>query len=316
MERKEIEKLKKINNMASKLGDILSNKNYDFNRIKLDDKFFDFIMGDQFDVEIQKIKEEKERQFSILYDAKKRVEFEYHDCSIIDYICKVISYENYYLVKIYGSPFEIVDLTYYKNGDLINFVTKDSGSIDAIDDRNFFVSDKKKNIAFHKMIDSTGTCCSNVRVLGHVYSCILPVFGKKLDVEFGNLVSWRSTINGDINLEKSILYNYKTQRIVVPEYADATYDYGMFANFIHDGDFIRIIQVISYDKIDSRLEFLIDKDGFLCTDVYDFDRKYRYYVDCDGQNQSDVLNSIYEEVYDYLKNKVDEKGYLKVRVKK
>lgn len=313
MERKEIEKLKEISEMASELGDILSNKNYDFNRIKFDDEFSDFVMGDLFDVEIQKIKEEKERQFRILYDAKKRVGFEYQNCSIIDYICKVISYENYYLIKIYGSPFEKVYLTYYKNGNLLNFVPKNRGSIDAVDDRNFFVLDKEKNVAFHKRIDSTGTSCSNVQVLDPVYSCVLPIFGKELDVEFGNLVGWISAKNDEVSFQKNVLYNYRTGNIVVPEYTDATYYYGMFANFVHRDDLIHIIHSISYDGLVSRLEFLIDKDGILCTYVYDFARNYRYYVDCDDKNQSDVLISIYEEARDYLKNKVDEKGYSRVK---
>lgn len=313
MERKEIEKLKKISNMASELGDILSNKNYDFNRVKLDDKFLDFVMVDQFDVELKKIKEEKERQSRILYDAKKRLEFEYQDCSIIDYICKVISYENYYLVKIYGSPFEKVDLIYYKNGNLLNYVSRDRGSIDAVDDRNFFVLDKEKNVAFHKRIDSTGTSCFNVQVLDHVYSCVLPIFGKELDVEFGNLVGWIGAKNDEVSFQKNVLYNYKTGNIVIPEYTDATYYYGMFSNFVHRDDLIHIIQGISYDGLVSRLEFLIDKDGVLCTDVYDFARSICYSTQRDGKNQSDVLNSIYEEVRDYLKNKADEKRYLRVK---
>ena len=310
MIRDEIEKLKNGCEKIIKLTEsLLNNKYYDFKNIGLNEIFLNILLKEFVD----KVQEEKDRQELVLYDAKRHIQSRYSDCYIIDYVCKLVSYENYYLVKIFGSPFEKVELVYSKNGDLLTCISKFVGCIDAVDNKNFFVYEKNANIAVHQRLDYYGAKWEDINHLSNVCSNILPVFGKNLDVEYGNLVGWTSVRNDDIELEKRVLYNYTKCCIVVPEYTDAKYDYGCFDNMVDRDDLIRIINLLSYDNHVCKLEFLINGDGELCTNVFDFDRDICYCVNQDGRSQLDILNFIYEEAMNYLREESKKKSYSKVR---
>lgn len=313
MTKEELEKLSSVFKKIGNIDDFLSYKFYDFEKVELDEEFLHFLLSDKIELELNKLNDEKMKQDSILFDAKNHVAFRYPQCHILGYKCEITEYEKYYFVKIVGSPFGKVELIYYKNEKLLNFVSKDSGWINTGDGRNYFVLEKKNHTAFHKRVDSTGTCCANVRILDNIYSDISLIFGKDLDAKYGNLVGWISVRNNDIAQKKRVLYNYIKCSIVVPEYTDAKLDYGCFDNMVDRDNLIRIINFLSYDNHVCKLEFLIDEDGELCTDVFDFDKDICYWVNKDGRSQSDILNAIYEEAMNSLIREVNEKGYSKVK---
>ena len=297
----EIEKIRLNLRKTGFLSDVFSKRIYDFCGVDLSDEFLDFFLNDKFMKELNKIRNESDKQDKIIEDAIKCVSIRYPKCHILLYNCKVVYYTNYYLVKIVGNPFEEVYLIYDKKGKMLDFVSKSDGSISIVDDQNYFILDNNNN-ACHKQIDCISSKSKRRNNIRNVYSGIMSVFG--------NLISCKM----DINLEKGILYNYKNCELVVPEYTMVESDYGLFDYFIACKDFYRIINSISYNNIDCNLEFLVDDDGILCTDVYDFTRNICYDKEKYEGSQLEVLNSIYIDAMNHLISESDKnKGYSRVR---
>ena len=297
----EIERIGMVLRKIGLLSDTFSNRIYDFCGVDLSDEFVDFLLNDKILNELNMIRNERDKQDKIIDDATKQVSIRYPQCHILLYNCKVIYYTNYYFVKIVGSPFEEVQLIYDKNGKMLDLVSKSDGSICIVDAQNYFILDNNNN-ACHKQIDCISLKSKRRNNIRNVYSDIISVFG--------NLISCKI----DFSLEKGILYNYKNCKIVVPEYTMIESDYGLFDYFVACKDFYRIINSISYNGIDCNLEFLVDDDGILCTDVYDFTRNICYDKEEYKGSQLEVLNSIYVDAMNHLISESSKnKEYSKVR---
>ena len=315
MKKNELDRIKYVANNFLKMVDSLEDKTYDFSKIEFDDNVMKYILGDRWTLENKKIKVEKDRQFRLLDKCKNSLKQKYPDFYCIEYQTKVRDYVNYYLISIFGSPFTRADFIFDKNGKLLFDSSYNNGVIDCIDEDNFFFikNDKtgNKDSSIHFKV------CDNrlmiVKVLSDVHTNIRPSFGRDDLIKFENLVSWDNYIGYVGEGGHSILYNYKTEDIVVPEFTDARYDYGNFSLELGD-DLIRIINSIKYNNCISKLEFLINEDGELVTDVFDFQRGVGYSrknYDCD---QEEMLYLIYEEARNNLMDEVEEKnGFKKVK---
>lgn len=305
MTREDIEGIVKVCGKGIEMSKDLLNNTYDFGKVRLSNEILNLgSLNDKIDFEMQKIKEEMNRQALILCEAKKIVKEKYPDCYITDYICKVISYKNYYLIRLYGSPFEKIELIYYKSGKLLSSISKDYGHIDAIDDRSFFVLERKakRYIAVHKRINCIDTCCINERVFDNVCSAILPVAGKNLDIELGkNLVSWCNNCGDSVESKKFVLYNHTIVHMMVSEFTDVKY---------RDG-YLEVINRIDDDEgAVAELHFLVDDDGVIRSKVWDSVSGNEYLLtdrfDNNGKPitaQAALLSNIFDEVRTNLEKK-------------
>lgn len=293
-------KIKEIRNAYlnnKKVLDILLDKSYDFDKLDIDEDVFFKVSGYEVNKEIEKIKKEAAIQDLIIYKAKLLVLEKYVNADVLNH--KLKCYEGFYFIEI-GNSFDSFELTFYKNGDALNFVSKSDGWIDVIDDRNYFIFEKKNNQfnAVHKRIDSTKTTCFNVSIINEIGSSIL-----KFN-ESNNLIGWKKSDN----LETKVLYNYRDGKILIPEFNHFKSDYGLFSNLVDREGLFHIVTSYNYGNSSCNLEYLIDKDGILCTDVYDFARNVSYSLKNRGDTQLEVLNSIFDEAYNNLKK---ESGLIK-----
>lgn len=297
MTKGELERLRLIAHEFLEMTDSLEDKKLDFSNVTFDEDVMKYIFSDRFILEKQKIEREITKQTNILNECLDRLRQQYPDFYCIDYLTKIRDYNNYYLVHIYGAPFEKVDFIFDKEENLVLECFRSDGSIDVIDENNCFVVKKdrleNKVLAHHFRLFDQGF--DLVKVLYGVHTNILPVFGKSADVEFGDLVSWSGYSNKE-NKDKYVLYNYKDAKVVVPEFTDASYNYGNFSWILRD-DLIRIINRIEYEDKCVELEFLIDKNGKMVTEVWDFRRHVCYSVGDKNMDQEYILNSVFWEVY-------------------
>jgi hypothetical protein len=274
------------------MADIIETRNYDFSKIPCDESVMKYILGDRWTLEAQKIMIEKDRQIRILDKCKNELKGKYLDDYSINQL-SIRSYSNYYLVHILGMPFKEVDFIY----DKMEMKVLDSffsyGCIDCIDSYNFFLirRDRFGNMesAYHFQLRNNQF--NMVNSFYGVHTNILPLLGDNFGIPFGNLVSW----NGNAFREKGVLYNYKKAEMVVPEFTEVQKDYGDFSD-VYCHHLIRVINQIKVGKKVTNLEFLIDEEGCLFSDVYDFQNNVCYIKEDYGINQVEALAAIYHEV--------------------
>ncbi len=288
---------------------MLKDGNFDLSGIQFDDKLMHYILSDQFILENHKIKVEQSMQANILTRCIELLKERYSDFYSPEHLQKVIDLRNYYFIKIGGTPFVLAKFIFYKNGDLFMEVSSSQENIVAIDENNFFLlkRENSSNRVFAVHFHIVNNKFEIVNAFHNVCTDLSPILDKKSKVKFGNLVCWNTFTEGGVNGEKSVLYNYKGATIVVPEFTDAKYDYG---NFTADrDDLIRIVNRIGDEGKFIDLEFLIDEDGKLATDVWDFSNDIRYSIEGRGEEQEAVLSSIFNEANKKLiqKNAVKKK---------
>lgn len=72
-----------------------------------------------------------------------------------------------------------------------------------------------------------------------------------------------------------------------------------------------VIVIITYQNLESKLKFLINENGVICSKyVVDEDRKILYHMDCDKENQNERLKEIYTHALDRMKSEIKERESL------
>lgn len=279
------------------IKEVLTNGRYDLRKYKKEDNNYN-------DLELNEIGFEINKQNFIFDQVLKFISSCYREYKV--YVKRIINYNNYYFVNVLGRPYKEIQFIFDKNCRLKFSVSYDNGRINCIDDSNFVIFSKfEKNRT--KQINIADDSCHYIE---GVYSDILPFLDVHQSIKFGNLVSW---YNKGRDAEKKVLYNYKEKRVVVPEYFDVYYSYTKGANPVRSNDFIWVTYFCSYDYKFTFLDFLVDVDGNLKSDVYDYGRNIKYSIADRGDDQIEILNSIYEEAKDYLVKSVSN-NYIYSRV--
>lgn len=245
---------------------------------------------------------EYEKIENILIKAKEEVIQRIGYVEFIDSICKVVSYNNYYVSRLYSYDFGKIYFVFDKDGNL--FV--DKGEIVPINDNNFFVVDKKeeKKESRAKHYQCVDGKMVNVYELTGVFAVNDGYKYYKLD---DNLV--RLYECDKYNSIKKHIYDCRTKKIVIGDYYDLHYDLGNFFYHYHINinEGLRVIKKVAYffDDYDNgyiNLEFLIDSNGNVNEiGVCDFNHNKRYGLENRGNTQDEMLNSIYYEAFqDYV----------------
>lgn len=271
---------------------ILNNGRYDLRKYKKDSNNYS-------EFEIKEIGLEFNKQNFIFNEALNFISNHYKGYKI--YLKRIVDYNNYYYVSVLGRPYKEIQFIFDKDG-FIRFVFPcDKGKVNCIDDSNLFMFSKNRKgiVKQFNILDDSSYYIDNV------YSDILPFLDVNQSIKFGNLVSWFNKGRDD---EKKVIYNYKERRIVVPEYFNVYYAHTKGAYPVINYDLIWVTYFCCYEYKFTFLDFMIDIDGNLKSDVYDYGRNIKYSISNSGDNQLEVLNSIYKEAKDYLVKSVSDRN--------
>lgn len=298
MYKMEVEKIDLIIEKLEKLAYSLNGKKYDFTKYFVGNNLIDEFIFKLDNFEFEKNKQDKMKEIVkevISDDIKKYFEEEIsknNQCfdDRFEEVVRVEDFGGYYILWLYGIPSFNINFVFDKSGKLLF----DNRNILGIDKDNFFVFDYNvkemcDKLYHYEIKDSKVNLVNVIENVIDVDNC--EFFNNNLVVCCGN--------------DDRMIYNYKTKQILIPSYSGMYSDIGKFEEFVqNDDNYIRIVKnlygIDDYKSVlISSLEFLVDRDGRINSGIFDFENKYNfgsYLVSRLGNNQEEILNSVYEDV--------------------
>lgn len=293
---------------TQKIQELLT-KGVDLTDISFDPNFMSALTGDLFQSETKKIVEEVDKYEKMKIDFLETANAKINSLAKFPKIqnFEIKNMKNYYILSCseiieyysndyYGSFFGIFD----KKGNLVS-VTEFKDEISFADEHNYFIEsfiDSHICSYCHKRLEE-----GHWKTLSEFESCIRmeQINSNSPLMKLYQVYSPYGTIDDqDINI-----YNKKTGQIILSGISAVSSEYKEWKNF-EPGKFYFISKVITEVENKATLNFFVDLEGNLVSDVFDLERSKIYHVDI-SQNQNESLERIYDEVKLSLEKENEEK---------
>lgn len=307
------------------------NKKLDLNisESNLSENLMNYIMSDKWKKELTQLRNEKIKQEQMINDAWNWIQKNVQIKSQNYFSENVTRYPYFYLIELTADHFTNGCFIFDKNGNLFyihSHVSSLTNSVYDADDNNFFITEsiinpinKKSELQVYHY-QTTPKKIELVNIINGITSTPDTIIGRGFDSKNDNtivenpncLIAFTSKTNN------YFLYNYQRKEVMIPDY------YALTKSLYHS-NLYQVKHIIYSKELElptdkylfnsetprTILEFAINKEGILITDVYDFENEIIYTREGRGNTQQEILENIYKEAQEHLDNSLSKSNKTK-----